>query len=154
MAKYPFLSEEWIGEVRRLGDEAKAEGGGAQIPHQVKMNQVITEVPFGDGTIEAHMDTSTGEMQMEMGHISDPDLTGYQASCMNIHPEGAMTAFTYTGSNVKGTSKFYLAKVPQGYHGKTMTITPIAASADKSQVREARKKINVRYRKVFEKLAE
>ena len=72
MAKYPFLSEEWIGEVRRLGDEAKAEGGGAQIPHQVKMNQVITEVPFGDGTIEAHMDTSTGEMQMEMATSPTP----------------------------------------------------------------------------------
>jgi antitoxin MazE len=38
--------------------------------------------------------------------------------------------------------------------GKTMTITPVAASADQRQVREARKKINARYRKVFEKLAE
>ena len=78
--KYPFLSEEWVAEVRRLGDEARAEGGGAKIPHQVKMNQVITDVPFGDGTINAHMDTSTGEMQMEMGHMENPDLTGMAGS--------------------------------------------------------------------------
>lgn len=38
--------------------------------------------------------------------------------------------------------------------GKTMTITPVAASAEKSDIRVARKKINARYRKSFEKLAE
>jgi hypothetical protein len=38
----------------------------------IKMNQVITDVPFGAGTIEAHMDSSTGEMEMELGHLSDP----------------------------------------------------------------------------------
>src|SRR3954454_19971687 len=75
VAKYPFLSEEWIAEVRRLGDEARADGGGAHMPHPQKMNQVITEGPFGSGTIEAHMDTSSGEMNMEMGHLPDPDLT-------------------------------------------------------------------------------
>ena len=107
MAKYPFLSEEWIGEVRKLGDEAKAEGGG-QIPHQVKMNQVITEVPFGDGTIEAHMDTSTGEMQMEMGHISDPDLTvtldydTAKAIFVDGNPQAGMQAFMAGKVKVQG----------------------------------------------------
>src|ERR1700738_97598 len=38
------------------------------------MNQVITEVPFGEGTIDAHMDTSSGEMEMETGHIEGADL--------------------------------------------------------------------------------
>jgi antitoxin component of MazEF toxin-antitoxin module len=38
--------------------------------------------------------------------------------------------------------------------GKTMTIAPVGASADKGQVRAARKKINARYRKAFQKLAE
>jgi len=108
VAKYPFLSEEWIGEVRRLGDEAKAEGGGAQIPHQVKMNQVITEVPFGDGTIEAHMDTSGGEMQMEMGHLSDPDLTvtldyaTAKAIFVDGNPQAGMQAFMAGKVKVQG----------------------------------------------------
>lgn len=38
--------------------------------------------------------------------------------------------------------------------GKTMTITPVGATADKSEVRAARQKINARYRKAFQKLAE
>ena len=108
MAKYPFLSEEWIGEVRKLGDEARAEGGGAQIPHQVKMNQVITDVPFGSGTIEAHMDTSSGEMQMEMGHLESPDLTvtlDYEtakAIFVDGNPQAGMQAFMAGKVKVQG----------------------------------------------------
>ena len=108
MATYPFLSEEWIAEVRRLGDEARAEGGGAQIPHQVKMNQVITDVPFGTGTIEAHMDTSTGEMTMEMGHLAEPDLTvtldydTAKAIFVDGNPQAGMQAFMAGKVKVQG----------------------------------------------------
>jgi putative sterol carrier protein len=108
VAKYPFLSEEWIAEVRKLGDEARAESGPAQIPHQVKMNQVITEVPFGDGTIEAHMDTSSGEMQMEMGHLPDPDLTvtldyaTAKAIFVEGNPQAGMQAFMAGKVKVQG----------------------------------------------------
>ncbi len=108
VAKYPFLSEEWIAEVRRIGDEARAEGGSAQIPHQVKMNQVITEVPFGGGTIEAHMDTSSGEMQMEMGHLPDPDLTvtldyaTAKAIFVDGNPQAGMQAFMAGKVKVQG----------------------------------------------------
>jgi hypothetical protein len=38
------------------------------------MNQVITDVPFGTGTIDAHMDTSSGELQMDTGHIDGADI--------------------------------------------------------------------------------
>ena len=108
MAKYPFLSEEWIGEVRRLGDEARAEGAGTNIAHQMKMNQVITEVPFGSGTIEAHMDTSSGEMQMEMGHLADPDLTvtldygTAKAIFVDGNPQAGMQAFMAGKVKVQG----------------------------------------------------
>ena len=108
MAKYPFLSEEWIGEVRKLGDEASAEGGGTNIPHAVKMNQVITEVPFGSGTIEAHMDTTSGDMQMEMGHIADPDLTvtldyaTAKAIFVEGNPQAGMQAFMAGKVKVQG----------------------------------------------------
>ena len=108
VAKYPFLSEEWIAEVRRLGDEARADGGGAKIPHQVKMNQVITDVPFGSGTIEAHMDTTSGDMQMEMGHLSDPDLTvtldyaTAKAIFVDGNPPAGMQAFMAGKVKVQG----------------------------------------------------
>jgi hypothetical protein len=48
---------------------------------------------------------------------------GYQNWCINIYAQDAMTAFTYTGKNVGGTSKFYLAAVPKSRAGSTMTIT-------------------------------
>ncbi|MBV9256061.1 MAG: hypothetical protein JO054_17640, partial [Actinobacteria bacterium] len=55
MAKYPFLSDEWMEEAKKIREEFR--GQGAPAAHAVKMNQVITDVPFGEGTINAHMDT-------------------------------------------------------------------------------------------------
>ena len=106
MAKYPFLSEEWITEVRRLGEEHS--GGGGGVAHAVKMNQIITDVPFGDGTINAHMDTSTGEMQMDMGHIDSPDVTvtlDYEtakAIFVEGNPQAGMQAFMAGKVKVQG----------------------------------------------------
>ena len=73
MASYPFLSDEWIEAAQAIRDEYK--GKVRPIPHVVRMNQVITDVPFGTGTIESHMDTSSGELQLEFDHLPDPDLT-------------------------------------------------------------------------------
>src|SRR5690349_11935341 len=46
MAKYPFLSEEWIAEAKAIRDAS--DSGAAAPAHAVRMNQIITEVPFGD----------------------------------------------------------------------------------------------------------
>lgn len=72
VAKYPFLSEQWVAAARALRDEM---GPGPAVEAAVRMNQVITDVPFGDGTIDAHLDTSTGYVVMELGHLPDPDVT-------------------------------------------------------------------------------
>ena len=73
MATYPFLSDEWLQAARAIREEYR--GKTQPMAHQVRMNQVITDVPFGDGTINAHMDTSSGEIKMDLGHLDDPDLT-------------------------------------------------------------------------------
>ena len=73
MTAYPFLSDEWISEARRI--RAEHAGEGIPVPTVVRMNQVITEVPFGDGAVEANLDTSSGELVMELGHLADPDVT-------------------------------------------------------------------------------
>ena len=39
------------------------------------MNQVITDVPFGDGDVKLYLDTSSGELEMESGELETPDLT-------------------------------------------------------------------------------
>ena len=70
---YPFLSEEWIAAGRRIREEHS--GGGIAVPSVVRMNQNITDVPFGGGTVAAHLDTSSGELVMELGHLENPDVT-------------------------------------------------------------------------------
>ena len=97
MAKYPFLSDEWMEEAMKIRDEYK--GKGAPAAHVVKMNQIITDVPFGEGTIEAHMDTSSGEMEMDKGHIENPDVTvtldygTAKAIFVDGNPQAGMQAF-------------------------------------------------------------
>ncbi len=39
------------------------------------MNQIINEVPFGEGVIHAHVDTSSGQLDIDTGHLESPDLT-------------------------------------------------------------------------------
>src|SRR5437870_644719 len=105
VAKYPFLSDEWLAEVRKLGEEHQ---GGGGVAHAVKMNQIITDVPFGDGTINAHMDTSSGEMQMDMGHVDNPDVTvtlDYEtakAIFVEGNPQAGMQAFMAGKVKVQG----------------------------------------------------
>jgi hypothetical protein len=69
----PFLSAEWIDEARVI--RAKYEDQAPKIPISIRMNQVITKVPFGEGTINSHLDTSSGELVMDLGHLDTPDLT-------------------------------------------------------------------------------
>ena len=78
MPTYPFLSDEWIAEARKIRAEfspPSAAGDGAAAPTTVRMNQVITDVPFGSGRLDAHLDTSSGTLEMETGHLESPDVT-------------------------------------------------------------------------------
>jgi len=71
MSTYPFLSDDWIIEARRIREEYDS---GASVPHQVRMNLVVTEVPFGEGSIDAHLDTSEGSVRLDLGHLDPADL--------------------------------------------------------------------------------
>ncbi|MGQ0831436.1 MAG: SCP2 sterol-binding domain-containing protein [Microthrixaceae bacterium] len=105
MAQYPFLSDEWLEAAKKIREDAP--GGGAP-PHVVKMNQVITDVPFGDGTINAHMDTSGGELKMDVGHLDAPDLTvtldyaTAKAILVDGNPQAGMQAFMAGKIKVQG----------------------------------------------------
>ena len=70
---YPFLSPEWIDEARRIRDEFRDRS--PSLP-AVKLNQIITGVPFGDDkTIKAHIDTSSGDLTVDVGHLEAPEAT-------------------------------------------------------------------------------
>ena len=70
---FPFLSEEWIEAARAI--RAELEGKATMKPPPFRMNQVVTEVPFGDGELKANTDTTSGELVLELGHIDSPDVT-------------------------------------------------------------------------------
>ena len=106
MAQYPFLSDEWMDAAKTIREEYA--GKTAAPAHAVKMNQIVTEVPFGDGTIEAHLDTSGGEMEMEIGHIDGADLTvtldyaTAKAILVDGNPQAGMQAFMAGKIKVQG----------------------------------------------------
>ena len=106
MATYPFLSDEWIEAAQAIREEYR--GKVRPMAHSVKMNQVITDVPFGEGTINAHMDTSGGELEMDTGHIDGADLTvtlDYEtakAIFVDGNPQAGMQAFMAGKIKVQG----------------------------------------------------
>jgi len=97
VAKHKFLSEEWMAEAKKIREEFS--GQGTPPAHAVKMNQVITSVPFGESTINAHMDTSGGDLKMDLGHLESPDVTveldydTAKAIFVDGNPQAGMQAF-------------------------------------------------------------
>jgi len=103
---YEFLTEEWMTEAKRLRDEA---GSPASPPaHVIRMNQVITGAPFQDEDIHAFMDTSDGELKMELGELENPDLTvtvdydTAKAIFVEQNPQAGMQAFMAGKIKVQG----------------------------------------------------
>lgn len=103
---YKFLSDEWVAEAKKVREEFA--GKGSPPAHAVRMNQIITDVPFGDGTVNAHIDTSGGEMEMELGHLDNPDLTvtldydTAKAILIDQNPQAGMQAFMAGKIKVQG----------------------------------------------------
>jgi putative sterol carrier protein len=70
---HPFLSEAWIAEVRAIRE--RYAGQTPKVTQSLKINQIVTDVPFGEGTVESYLDTSSGEVVMELGRLEDADVT-------------------------------------------------------------------------------
>jgi len=133
---YPFLSDEWIAEARKIRAEmADPEAETAPPSASVRMNQVITEVPFGDGSLEAHLDTSSGTLEMETGHLADPDVTVTldYATAKAIFVDGTLDA---------GMQAFMAGKVRvQGDMAKLISALQQLAPPDADAVDQAQARI-------------
>ena len=106
MAKYQFLTPEWVAAAKAVREEFD---GQAPAPaHSVRMNQIITEVPFGDTDVKAFMDTSSGSMELDLGELENPDLTvtvDYEtakAIIVDGNPQAGMQAFMAGKIKVQG----------------------------------------------------
>jgi hypothetical protein len=106
MDRFFFLSDDWLAAARKIREEFGALEEG--VPDNVRMNQVITEVPFGTGTINAHVDTSSGSLEMDIGHLEQADVTVTldYATAKAVFVDGtvsaAMTAFMAGKVRVQG----------------------------------------------------
>jgi putative sterol carrier protein len=93
---YQFLSDEWVDAARKIREDLDQP---TTAPQPVKMNLVITDVPFGEGTVDAHMDTTSGELVLDLGHVDGPDVTATldyetaKAMMVDANPQAAMQAF-------------------------------------------------------------
>jgi hypothetical protein len=111
--KLPFLSDEWTAEVKRLHSEVVAQP--APTARSVRMNLVLTQSPLGDGTLEAHVDTSSGEVMVDTGHLDSPDLTvtlDYEtakAILVDGDAQAAMQAFMSGRIKIDGDMSLLLA---------------------------------------------
>lgn len=70
---HPFLSDEWMAEAKAI--RQKYAGQTATVTQSLRINQVVTGVPWGEGTVESYLDTSSGEVVMELGSLEDADVT-------------------------------------------------------------------------------
>ena len=124
MATYQFLSTEWLDEARYI--RAEFDGKGAAISHSIRMNLVIADVPFGEGTVDAHVDTSSGELVLDTGHTDPVDLKvslDYEvakAILVEGNPQAGIQAFMSGKIKVEGDIAKLMAM-------QSMTPDPVAA---------------------------
>ncbi len=117
MDRFPFLSDEWVAAARQIREEYGELDDG--IPDNIRMNQVITEVPFGTGTVKAHLDTTSGSLEMDIGHLERADVTVTldYATAKSVFVDGtvgaAMTAFMAGKVRVQGEMAKLLAALQQ-----------------------------------------
>ena len=118
MDQYPFLSDEWVAAARQIREEFDGELDEG-VPNNIRMNQIITEVPFGSGTVNAHVDTTSGSLEMDIGHLEKADVTvtlDYDTA-KSVFVDGtisaAMTAFMAGKVRVQGEMAKLLAALQQ-----------------------------------------
>jgi hypothetical protein len=135
---YPFLSDEWIAEARKIRTEFAPPARDPDSPAPVtavRMNQVITEVPFGDERLDAHLDTTSGTLEMELGHLEDPDVT------VTLDYDTAKAIFV-DGTLERGMKAFMDGKIRvQGDMAKLIAALQQLAPPDPSAVDQAQARI-------------
>ena len=103
VAPQPFLSDEWIAEARAIHEAHR--GKAHSKPPEIRLNLIVTDVPFGEGTLDAHVDTMSGELEVDLGHLRDADLAltlGYDtAKAILIEQDGDAAMKAFLGGRIK-----------------------------------------------------
>jgi SCP-2 sterol transfer family len=103
--RYEFLSPEWIDAARAIRDEY-----GDRLPTVatvVAVNLQISDAPDG-GTLEAHLDTSSGQPSLELGLLPVADVSlsmeyaTARAAFVSQDPAAVMQAFMSGKVKIEG----------------------------------------------------
>jgi hypothetical protein len=111
VATYVFLSDEWI----VAANAARARHRVSEIPFSLAMNLKVTEAPFGDAPIDAHVSANDGIIAVDRGLLDEWDVTvtlDYEtakAVLVNADGEAAMAAFMAGRVRVEGDMTKLLA---------------------------------------------
>lgn len=103
---YQFLSDEWIEKAHAIRAEHTVEAPAVGQP--VRMNLVVTEIPFRDDDLHAHLDTTRGDLEIDKGHVEEADLTvtvdylTAKAILVDRNPQAGMQAFMAGKVRVQG----------------------------------------------------
>lgn len=125
-----FLSEAWIDQARAI----RAELAGDVVPaaNPVRVNLVVRDVPFGTGSVDAHLDTTSGELDVELGHVEGADVQvtldygTAKALVVDQDPQAAMQAFLSGRVKVDGDITRVLLLVQQAGPDASGTATDLA----------------------------
>ena len=126
---HQFLSESWIEAARDI--RHRYSGDVPAIDVVVRINVITTKVPFGEGTISAYIDTSNGNLEMELGSIEEADLTvttDYETArklFVEQDPTASMQAFM--GGRIKVEGDITRLMVMQTSLPQTETTEAVAA---------------------------
>jgi hypothetical protein len=103
---HQFLSPGWISAALEIRDEFAARHD-VVLP-SIRINLVVSDVPFGDGSAAASIDTSSGSTIPRIGLVDEPDATvtlDYRtayALLVGRDPQAAMLAFMSGSIRVDG----------------------------------------------------
>jgi hypothetical protein len=103
---FAFLSDEWIAAAREI--RSRHDAAATALALEAKINLLITEVPFADGTIQSYMEASNGRLELELGSLDTPDCTvttdyaTARALLVDQDPAAAMQAFMSGRIKVQG----------------------------------------------------
>lgn len=113
MEKHEFLSPAWTEAARKVREQYA--GRAPAPPINLRMNLVVNDVPFADGPIDAHLDTSEGSFELDEGHLEEADLmvtVDYEtakAILIDQNPQAGMQAFMAGRIRVEGDMSKLLA---------------------------------------------
>lgn len=73
MDKFQFLSPEWIEKAKDIREAHRS--SETSIAITVRMNQLVTDLPFESNELRTFIDTSNGLIEIELGELENPDVS-------------------------------------------------------------------------------